>query len=342
MLQFSAEHLQTVIQTIFTAAGAQANDAHQIAEILVANHLAGHDSHGILRVPEYLQSIATGEIDPQAHPEILQETPTSAVIKGNWAFGQVVGNYATDIAIQKASAMGVCAISVVQAAHTGRLAAFTERAAAKDIVMMMTIGTVGNPITAPYGGAGPLFGTNPMAITLPNPAGPHVSLDFATSAIAAGKIKLAKAKHESLPPNCLLDKNGKPSTNPHDFYDGGFMLPFGGHKGYALAVIAELLSGPLVGAQFHPGVTPRSGIFIFALQAALFQPLEKYHEALENSLQKIKAVPPAQGFAEVMFPGEPEARSRAARLAAGIGIPEDTWEAVRKAGLTVGIDINQI
>lgn len=342
MIQFTPTHLNRVVQSIFCAAGAKEQDAVQIADILVANHMAGHDSHGILRIPEYLQSIKDGEIDPSADPEILQETPTSAVVKGNWSFGQVAGNFATDVAIQKALEMGVCAVSIVQAAHTGRLAVFTERAAAKGVVMFMTIGTVDRPMTAPYGGAAPLLGTNPIAITLPNQHGPHVTLDFATSAIAAGKIKVAKAKHEALPPNCLLDKNGDPTTDPNDFFDGGFMMPFGGHKGYALAVIAELMSGPLVGSEYFPAVTQRSGVFIFALKASLFQPMEKYDEALQKSLQKIKAIPPAKGFSEVLLPGEPESKMNTRRLQEGIPIPKDTWQAVRKAGLRVGVDIDTI
>jgi len=340
MRQFTSTALNQLVETIFVAAGAKKSDAQQIADILIANHLAGHDSHGILRIPEYLQSIKDGEIDPVASPEIIQDTPTSAVVKGNWSFGQVVGNFATDIAIEKALEVGVCAVSVVQASHTGRLAVFTERAAAKGVVMFMTIGTVDRPMTAPYGGAAPLLGTNPIAITLPNQEGPHVTLDFATSAIAAGKIKVAKAKHEALPPNCLVDKHGNPSTNPNDFFDGGFMIPFGGHKGYALAVMAELMSGPLVGSENYPAVTQRSGIFIFALKASLFQPMEQYNQALQKSIQKFKAIPPAKGFDEVLLPGEPESKTYQKRIQEGIQIPQDTWDAVKKAAMTVGLDVD--
>lgn len=342
MLNFPQTKLIKIVHDIFCAAGASSQDASQVAEILIANHLAGHDSHGILRIPEYLRSILDGEIAISAKPEIIQETPTSAVVKGNWALGQVVGNFATDIAIKKAREVGVCAVSVVQAAHTGRLAVFTERAAAQDVVMFMTIGTVDRPMTAPYGGAAPILGTNPMAFSIPNAQGPAVTLDFATSAIAAGKIKVAKAKHEALPPGCLLDKNGEPSTDPNDFFNGGFMVPFGEHKGYALAIIAELLSGPLVGNESYPGVTQRSGIFIFALKSSLFQPKEAYDTALQRSIQKIKDIPPAKGFAEVLLPGEPEAKMAAKRMVSGIDIPEDTWEAVKRAGLSVGVDIDQI
>ena len=183
------------------------------------------------------------------------------------------------------------------------------------------------------------MGTNPIAFSIPNPAGPPVTLDFATSAIAAGKIKAAKAKHEPLPPNAILDKHGVPSTDPQDFFDGGFLLPFGGHKGYALAIIAELLSGPLAGADAFPGVTSRSGIFLFALDAAVFRPAADYEKAMAKTIGRIKAVPPAPGFAEVLLPGEPEARARAAREREGIPIPEDTWQAVVGVGADLGVDV---
>ncbi|MEY3753572.1 MAG: hypothetical protein RLY27_153, partial [Pseudomonadota bacterium] len=216
------DKLHELTKLIFRTAGATDDHASQVADVLIANNLAGHDSHGILRIPEYLENIKNGEIVPSATPEILQESPVSALISGNWSFGQVVGNMATDVAIAKAKSQGVAAVSVVQAAHTGRLAAFTERASDQGVVMFMTIGTVDRPMTAPYGGAAPILGTNPMAFSLPNRDGPAVTLDFATSAIAAGKIKVAKAMHQSLPPDTLMDKNGNPSTNPQDFFEGGF------------------------------------------------------------------------------------------------------------------------
>ena len=340
MPNINKDKLHELTQLIFRTAGATDDHASQVADVLIANNLAGHDSHGILRIPEYLENIKNGEIVPSATPEILQETPVSALISGNWSFGQVVGNMATDVAIAKAKSQGVAAVSVVQAAHTGRLAAFTERASDQGVVMFMTIGTVDRPMTAPYGGAAPILGTNPMAFSLPNRDGPAVTLDFATSAIAAGKIKVAKAMHQSLPPDTLMDKNGNPSTNPQDFFEGGFMVPFGGHKGYALAIIAEMMSGPLAGCDAFPGVTARSGIFIFALRADLFRPMTAYQDALSKSIGKIKAIPPAKGFSQVMMPGEPEYQTKLSREKNGIEIQVDTWESVRKAALTIGINID--
>lgn len=338
MPTLSKEILHRVTTAIFRAAGAPEDLAGQVADVLVDNHLAGHDSHGILRIPEYVQSVRLGEIVPAARPRVIEETAVSALVSGNWAFGQVTGLFAADLAAEKAKRERVAVVSVVQAGHTGRLAAFTERAARQGVALFMAIGTVSKPTTAPYGGAAPVLGTNPLSVSLPNPAGDPVTLDFATSAIAAGKIKLAKARHEQLPPNAILDSRGQPSVDPQAFFDGGFLLPFAGHKGYALAVIAELLSGPLAGADAYPGVTSRSGIFLFAVDAAAFRPAEDYSRALERTLGRIKAVPPAAGFAEVLLPGEPEARSRARRERDGIPIPEDTWRAVCAAGATLGVD----
>ncbi len=334
--------LYRISAAILQATGAPDDLAAQVADVLVDNHLAGHDAHGILRIPEYVQSVRAGEIVPTARPRVLEESTTSALVSGNWGFGQVAAVFAADLAIKKAKRERVAVVSVVQANHTGRLAAFTERGARLNMVMFMAIGTVERPMTAPYGGGAPVLGTNPVSFSIPHPGGPPVTLDFATSTIAAGKIKLAKARHEPLPPDVILDREGRPSTDPQAFFEGGCLRPFGGHKGYALAVIAELLSGPLAGADAYPGLASRSGIFIFAMDAAVFRPLADFEKALAKTLGRIKAVPPATGFDEVLVPGEPEARARARREREGIPIPEDTWQAVCKVGRELGVNVEAL
>lgn len=151
----------------------------------------------------------------------------------------------------------------------------------------------------------------------------------------------ARATHKQLPPNAILDSHGRPSTDPRAFFDGGFLLPFGGHKGYALAVIAELLSGPLTGADAYPGVTSRSGIFMFAVDATVFQPSADYEKSIAKTLGRIKAVPPGPGFDEVLLPGEPEARFRIRRERDVIPIPEDTWRAVCEVGAELGVNADK-
>lgn len=342
MPKLKKDAVHRVIATIFRATGAPDDLAAQVADVLVDNHLAGHDSHGLLRIPEYVQSVREGEIVPTARPYVLEESPTSALVSGNWAFGQVTALFAADLAIEKAKRERVAALSVVQAGHTGRLAAFTERAARQGVVMFMTIGTVSKPMTAPYGGSAPVLGTNPVSFSIPNPAGFPITLDYATSAIARGKIKQAEATKKPLPANAFLDRDGRPTTDPQAFFDGGFLLPFGGHKGYALAVIAEILSGPLAGADAYPGVTSRSGIFIFSVDATVFRSSADYETSLAKTLGRIKAVPPAPGFDAVLLPGEPEALSRAQREKEGIPIPDETWRAVCAVGTELGVDVEAV
>ena len=340
MPTFTPAELHRLTAEIFRAAGAPDDLAAQVADVLVDNHLAGHDSHGSLRIPEYVAGIRAGHIVPQARPEVLEETAATALVSGGWGFGQVAALFAANLAIEKALRERVAVVSVVRANHTGRLAAFTQRAAARGVAMFMAIGTVSHDDlrTAPYGGAGPAFGTNPISFALPGADGPPIILDFATSSIAAGKIKAAKARHDPLPPGAVVAADGRPTTDPDDFFQGGFLLPFGGHKGYALAVIAELLSGPLAAADAYPRPVPRSGIFIFALDAATFRPLEAYHRALEPIVARIKGVRPAPGFDEVLLPGEPEARTRERREREGIPLPDDTWTAVRGLAAELGVD----
>ena len=339
MPNFSKDDLLKIASSIFCAAGAVDDIAQQVSEVLVLNNMAGHDSHGVLRIPGYLKNIETGEIVPNARPEILSESVTTALVGGNWAFGQLTGLYAVDLAISKAKKNQVSVVAAVQAGHTGRLAAFTDRAAKQGVVMFMTIGTTMQPVTAPYGGSTAVMGTNPMAFSLPHQGGAPISLDFATSAIAAGKIKVAQANQENLPPNSILDKYGRPSIDPQDFIDGGVLLPFGGHKGYGLALIAELLSGPLIGSEKFPGIKTKNGIFIFAFDAEIFRPAGEYEKSLEEVLGRIKSVPPREGFKEVLLPGERGVRSAERREQDGIPVAESTWKAIYLAAKSVGVNL---
>ena len=333
----SIASLRRLTAAIFSAAGAPADLAEEVAEVLADNQLAGHDSHGILRIPQYIEAVRAGKVIPTARPSLLRETASTALVSGNWAFGQVAANFAADVAADKAGREGVAAVSLVQVGHTGRLAAFTERAARRDVAMFMSIGTVNKPVTAPYGGTAPVFGTNPIAFSMPNRSGPPVTLDYATSAIAAGKIKVAKAKKEQLPANAVLTRDGEPTTDPQEFLQGGFLLPFGGHKGYALAVIAELLSSALTGADEHADDAKATGAFMFAVSSSAFRSRDSYQHALSTIVERIAQVPPAQGFDKVLLPGEPEARSREQRERDGIPVPDSTWEEVCAVAAELGV-----
>lgn len=333
--------LRTLIRSIFVATGAPEDIADEVAVGLVENNLAGHDSHGLLRVPQYYEAINKGTIVPDARPEVVHDGGATAVVSGNWTFGQVAGNAAADVAIDRALAHGVAAVSLVDANHTGRLALFTERGVDRHVVMFMTSGSGAGFSTVPYGGTQASLGTNPIAFTLPRGDGPPVTLDYATSAIAAGKIKVARSRGEPLPDGATVNRAGEPTTDPNDYFDGGSLLPFGGHKGYALSVIAELLSGPLAG-QSQKGDTTRrrTGCFLFAVHAGAFRSVESYDEAVAETAQRLTSVPPAEGFEKVLLPGELEARSRATREQEGIPVPDRIWDEIQGIGEALGLELD--
>lgn len=344
MPTFQAEALQRCATTIFAAAGAPAAAAAEVAEILVESNLVGHDSHGVMQVPTYVQRIRDGRINPRGQPQVLEETPSSALVSGNWTFGQVAAAFATRLAIAKARQTRVAVVSVVQCDHIGRLGEYAERAAREGMIGFVAAGK-GYPEgrVAPFGGAGagPL-GTNPLAFAFPGGRYPRVLVDFATSTIAANKIAVARTKGERLPPGCIIDAQGRPSTDPADYLNGGALLPMAGHKGYGLAVAAELLSNVFTASDAHPGPGRPGGAFILVMDAAAFRPLADFQQAADRLAERLKAVPPAPGFEEVLLPGEPELRTKERRQREGIPLPETTWQAIVETGASLGVDVEAV
>jgi hydroxycarboxylate dehydrogenase B len=254
MANRSVAELRKVTESIFTAAGAPADLATEMADALVGANLAGHDSHGVIRIPAYVRMIAEGQLDPKARPEVIKETASTALVDGKWTFGHVAAKFGTSVAIKKAKEAGAAAVSIVRANHIGRLGQWASQAAAEDVIAMVVVGggsggsRGGRGSAAPFGGAEPAFSTNPIAIGMPGGEMPDMLIDFATTVVAEGKLQVARAKDVPVPPGSILDKDGNPTTNANDFYNGGMLLPFGGHKGYALAMFVEMLGGA-----FSPG-----------------------------------------------------------------------------------------
>lgn len=334
--------LQRLASRIFEAVGTPPDIADSIAEVMIENHLAGHDSHGILRISPYLEWIRRGRIVPTARPEILNQGATTALIRGHKGFGQPAALLATELAVDMALTSDTAAVSVVETGHTGRLAAFTDRAARQGVAMFMTVGTGGPPMTVPFGGAVPSLGTNPIAFSIPRGHKDPVSLDYATSAIANGKLLHASAQRRHVPENCIVARDGSPTTDPEDYFDGGHLLPFGGHKGYALAVIADLLSGAMTGADQYHGSAMDTGLFLFAVSESAFRPREDYVNAIDRLAERITSVPTAPGFNEVLLPGDPENRARNERQRAGIPVSDETWREVSEIAGGLGLDAEEL
>lgn len=338
MLMLDPAQLRDAAERIFEVAGAPSDVAAQMAEFLVESNLVGHDSHGVIRIPAYLQAISDGLIVPDARPAVIEESATSALVDGKDGFGHIAAAFATDVAARKARESKVAVVSVVRCNHIGRLGEWGIRAARQGVVAIVTVGGSGGPgIAAPFGGAAPALGTNPISVGMPAGEEEDLLMDFATTAMAEGKIQVARAKGTLLPPGVLLDREGHPSTNPEDLYRGGMLLPFGGHKGYGLALVVELLGAAFTPGQRHNRGAHSGGAVIIAVDAATFRPLAEFEAAATETLRRVKAIPPAPGFAEVLVPGEPERRTRAERSLTGIPIPEVTWHEIVGAARGLGV-----
>lgn len=330
--------LEKFAAEIFQAVGTPDDLAEEVAASLVLSNLLGHDSHGVLRIPSYLEHVDKGIIVPSARPVLVLDTATTATVDGQWAFGQVTAHMATEVAINKAREHRVAAVALTRCNHIGRLGEYTEMAARAGMVGIMIGATHGADSVAPYGGAARALSTNPISFSVPSSEEPVVA-DLATSAAAEGKLRLARANGQQLPPGILLDKRGCPSTDPDDYYAGGMLLPAGGHKGYVLGVLADLIGKYLAGADdyFTGNITWANVLIVIKIEA--FRPLREFTKRVDTRTREIKATPPAPGFEEVMLPGEPELRTLRERTERGIPIPEGTVTALSEVARRLNVAI---
>ena len=342
MLTIAPSQLYEQVEQIFSAAGAPERVAQRIAQALVESNLVGHDSHGVQRVPEYIERILAGTLQLNGKIEIVRETPGTALIDCGWNLGQVALPQGMELAISKARRLGIGMAVLGHCDHTGRVGEYVVSAAEQGMIGQLTCnGSLPGGIVAPFGGARRALGANPIAWAIPMADGPPIFFDFATSIVAHGKSQVAADKGELVPAGWILDKEGNPTRDPHQQFDDGAILPFGGHKGYALGVMIELLSGGLSGAGFPllPGYRWDQGTTLIAIDIGAFQPLDEFKEQVAAFARHLKAIPPAAGVAEILLPGEVEWRSRAQRLHAGIPLPEVTWERIKAAGAEVGVHL---
>lgn len=340
MPTFSHEYLERVAFHIYQAAGVPEAEARTVANYQVLANLVGHDSHGIILLPSYLDRIRRGHLVPGAPFEVVRETATTARINGHWGFGFVVTEKAMRMAIAKAKAHNVAGVTVFYQSHIGRLGTYPVMAAAEGMIGVITADSgAGGKQVAPFGGRERRLGTNPFSIAIPSNLEGTVLLDMATSAVASGKINLARVRKESVPLGWIIDQEGHPTTDPNDFRAGGALLPMGetqGYKGYGLSVVVEVLSGILTGMGFgvdraawetRHGIEYRhnDGCFITVFNVDAFYPLDDFKRDVTDFVKSLKSSKPAQGFDEVLYPGEPEWRTEQKRRRDGIFVEDETW-----------------
>lgn len=331
MPTIQAEKLKEIGRKILEAAGALPEEAEKVAHYCVSANLVGHDSHGIMMVLNYAQRVKVGHIVPGAPWEIVQESPATTVINGNWGFGYCVTERAMQTTIDKAKKINVAAATVYQQGHIGRIGAYPLMAAQEGMIGMITADS-GRSAKAvvPFGGREKRLGTNPISFAIPsNLEGPLV-LDMATSAVSNGKVNVAAARGEAIPQGWIIDKDGQLSTDPNDLAQGGALLPLGGTEGYkgtGLAAIVEILCGLLTGLGF--GVDPKGrhndGCFLAVFNVAAFRPLEQFKEEVTDFAQYLNATPPSAGSQGVLYPGEIEYLKEQERSRDGIPVEDETW-----------------
>lgn len=301
--------------------------------------MAGVDSHGVLRLGSYVQGLRKGIIKPGVKNQIVRETPSSLLINGNWGFGQVVCQEAMNRVLAKAEETGVVAAGVFNCNHIGRLADYTQMAVDREMIGFITVNS--DPCVAPYGGRKVVLSTNPLSYGIPAGREMPIIVDFATSVAAEGKVQTALSKGEQLPLGWIVDSRGRPSVNPADLYEpplppvqykfAGALLPAGGYKGYGLGLVIEILAGALTGSGCSEEVTSglTNGVFMQVLNISRFVPVESFKERVDRLIRWIKDSPTAEGFQEILIPGEPEARERQKRMKTGIPIPDLAWTSLR-------------
>ncbi len=335
MPTIEADRLETTGTRIFAAMGAPEGDAAWIATLLVRANLRGHDSHGVIRVPQYWGWVKKGEVDPKSPVTVAAETPVTARLDGGRGFGQVVARRGMELAITKAKAAGLSAVSLSHTSHVGRLADYCEMAAGSGLVGMLWVNAVHGLNVAPWGGAARRLGTNPHAVGIPGPGGPAMLLDFATSVVAEGKMRVKFNRKEQAPPGWMLDGEGRPSTDPQKFYGQprGTLLPMGEHKGYGMALAVEILAGILSGTgAAREGAGPiRNGTLMVVLDPRRFLPLESFHQQVADLFGWVRSAPIAENSKGILIPGEPEARTEADRRANGIYVEDETWAQIQAA-----------
>ena len=337
--RIQADKLRTFTLHLCEAAGTPRDIASKVSEILVNADLKGHTSHGVLHIPWYLESIAQKGLIPDATPEILRETPSTALVDARQGWGHYAAQWSMNLAIEKARVTGMGGVSLTRANHIGRLGEYAEQAAAEGFIGIAT-GGWGGPGTGgatPYGGADPALSTNPIALGVPSGDGRHFISDFATTMFANAKIRVFQMRGMKLPPGCIVDKHGQPSVNPDDYFDGGRLLVFGGYKGYAFSLLTCLLGG-LTGA-FNPETRQIGGVFFQAISISAFQPLETYQQNVGDFLDGIRSIPPAPGFSEVLVPGDPERRAFAEGSANGIDLPEAVLSQLKAWGKKLNLEM---
>jgi LDH2 family malate/lactate/ureidoglycolate dehydrogenase len=338
---FSEHELVDIARDVLCRLGATEATAGVVATSLVLSNLVGHDSHGIVRLLQYADLVKKGQIRPDGKPKIATSRGAIATVDGEWGFGQPAAQLATDVAVELASHHGVAAVSISACNHVGRLGEYVATIARSGQVGLAFCNS--GPVVAPFGGGGRVMGTNPFAWSAPL-RNDVVVLDFATSKVAEGKLKIALAEGRTVAPGSIVDRDGRPSTDPADLYAGGALLPFGEHKGSGMSMLIELTAGLLshMGSSCDPGYLGGNGALVLAVDIAAFVSQERYFEQAETFCREAKRIGGGPGGLDILLPGELEARTLEVRRSGGVHVPAEIRRQVTSLADELGVAIGPL
>jgi hydroxycarboxylate dehydrogenase B len=347
-----APALEALVADIFLASGCDRAEAARIAHHLLGANLAGHDSHGVVRVPRYVEWQQAGHVVAGRTAEVVTDGGAFALLDGGFGFGQTVAPQATALGIERAQAHGAAVVALRNAGHIGRVGAYAEQAIEAGLISIHFVNVAGSTLVAPFGGTERRFSTAPFSVGVPTD--PPVVLDFATSRVAEGKVLVASNGGKPLPADALVEPDGRPSADPHTLYGpyervgprspsngAGAIRAFGEHKGSGLAFMCELLAGALTGGGCSGPVRARgriaNGMLSVYLSPRHFGTEAEFRRAAQDYVAWVKSCRPDTPGGEVLAPGEPEARLRAERLAKGVPLQPDTWASILACARGLGV-----
>ena len=328
---YSADDLRKFCIACFLKSGVPEQDAELIADHLVSANLRGVDSHGVIRLPYYLEGMERGLVKPKAEIKVMRETPFSALIDGGQGLGIVVADKAAGLAVSKARSTGIGLIGVRNLGHVGMLAYYAIKIANEKFIGFVCANCPS--AVAPWGGMERLFGTNPLSIGIPAGKWGSIIIDMATSAIAEFKIHVAMRQGKQLPPGAALDKDGNPTVDPKAALEG-CLLPFGEYKGYAFSLLVEVLANAFVGGPMskeivhHPST--QGGFLVAALDPSLFRDYQEFEKDLLKIIDTVKNCKLARTASVILLPGEKENNIYAIRRRQGIPIDAETLKFLRR------------
>jgi uncharacterized oxidoreductase len=340
MRNVPARRLVELSAAVMQGGGCAAGEARAVAVRLIDADLAGHESHGVIRVPKYLEWVRAGWLRPNQPPTIAFESDTIAIVDGNRGFGQVIGEHAAKLGIAKAKAKGIAMVGLRNCGHLGRLGDWAEMAAAAGQVSLHFLNTSGAQRVAPFGGSDRRLSTNPLAIGVPRAGADPVILDITTSSVAEGKLMVALNKGERVPDGWIVGPDGKPTNDPQDFYDGGALLTIGAHKGSGLSILTDLLAGAVTtGRSSDPDdAVLRNNMLSIYIAPETYDRDGYVAREAARLVDFVKASPPLVAGQPVLAPGDAERATRQARLRDGVPVADKTWTDLVAAARAVGID----